>query len=176
MKLFLKTIALIGLVVAGHVDADAAAFDSAHERLVRTIESSGVEVVSGVRGQGDGFCSFANGVYEPLEERVTICFEGEVGRWGEKALETLRHEAVHVIQDCRSGMRADGVLHVGLTEEEAYKMVEGVIDLDDRLVPYIMGGADEEVLALEAEAFAVSNTASAGEIADVVSHLCESES
>ena len=138
------------------------------------MESSGVEVVYGVRGEGEGFCRFAFGVYEAFESRVTICFDGKTENWESKSLETLRHEAVHVIQDCRDGMRGDGALQVGMTEEESYEQAEGVIDLDHRLTPYIMGGADEETLVIEAEAFAVSNTVGAGEIADEMAQLCSS--
>ena len=96
--------------------------------------------------------------------------------WTENDLDTLRHEAHHVVQDCIAGRPFDHRAELlfdteeeftefitnGLTREEAEWVVKAYTEL----------GVSEEQVLHELEAFATARTVNPNTISDVLLHQC----
>ena len=75
---------------------------SAHEALVGTISNIGVDVYLNPSQVCDGII---NGAYISGQSALVVCQDnatpgGGQAEWTENDLDTLRHEAQHLIQDC----------------------------------------------------------------------------
>lgn len=104
---------------------------------------------------------------------MEICIEG--GKFDHDSLDTIRHESIHFIQDCRAFRAGDGTLRAGLSIADSYKRAEAVgLDLDKALMPYVRRGMGPMVMLMEAEAISGSKTLSADQIADQVKEVCGS--
>ena len=77
--------------------------------------------------------------------------------WTANDLDTLRHEAQHLIQDCMVGENTDHVLaNVYRYPVQLGLSILGVKRINEITVTYRRSGADDETLRLEYEAFAVA--------------------
>ena len=165
----LATSALTGLAALGFASASFATPTrtvpqegslDAHAVLVEAIEAQGVEfIVNHEFCQENpnvmGFYSSHHRVLVVCNDRYTE--ENQSPEWTANDLDTLRHEAQHMIQDCMMGGLADSTLHpvyrdpIGL----AYgilggERMQGINSL------YRSNGADNETILLEWEAFSVA--------------------
>ena len=106
-----------GTLVAGTLamtatSAEAASNHSAHVRLARAVERTGITVYVNHK-----ICDELNllGFYTSKHKSIVICQENrpygvyESIQWTEEDYDTLRHEVHHVVQDCRDGI--NGELH-----------------------------------------------------------------
>ena len=124
----------------------------------------------------DGFYVSSHSVLVVCQDNATDTTEVQ---WTANDLDTLRHEAHHVIQDCKVGSMGDGrlgpvfdneneywdfVLSSGYTEEE----LQGIAS------NYRSNGANDDVIITELEAFAVARSVSAENIAVAVLDYCGS--
>ena len=167
---FFKTIAttaLTGLVALG---ASASATPTrgniaegsadAHVLLVQAISNNGVTFAVNHPhcGKKEGMMGFYSG-----EERLLVVCQdngvagGPVVKWTANDMDTLRHEAQHMIQDCIAGTNHDHVLApvykspTGLAQDVLGP--EAIVEITQR---YRENGASDLVLLLEYEAFAVA--------------------
>ena len=97
-------------------------------------------------------------------------FEAEVA-WTANDLDTLRHEAWHMIQDCRDGVRGDAELSpMQYTQEYVRQLVElaevvlGADKVESIIRGYSANGLGHRDITMEIEAFTSAAILSAGDI------------
>ena len=122
------------------------------------------------------------GFYHPAKRLIAICQEeatewnGEVIRFSEEDLDTLRHESHHLVQDCRDG-KIDGRMVPFFTGESRESFLSNYPKSEQERVRATYGesGASPELITLEIEAFAVAETVPASSIANAVRKVCAPE-
>jgi len=132
----------------------------AHVLLVEAIRRNGVKVTI-----NDEYC-FHNesvmGFYSGKRRILVVCQDnaganGQVVDWTANDLDTLRHEAQHMIQDCRVGTNHDHELAPVYNSPTALAQTELGPERVARITEaYRKRGATDLVLLLEYEAFAVA--------------------
>ena len=113
-----------------------------------------------------------DGFYHSPSRSLVVCNEGS-SNMTENSLDTLRHEAIHVVQDCKGVLGdqvLDNVLKPGVVRELAAR--HGV-DLGLIREIYSQNGADARVISLEYEAFVAAAAMPASTIASAVRITCE---
>ena len=123
-----------------------------------------------------------DGIYFPYSGLLVVCQdnrkpgEGQV-EWTENDLDTFRHEAQHVIQDCNAGPLFDGKSLPMFDEKELIKFIETsswtkkkINALFDRLKG--LGLTDKEI-HMEIEAYVVASGISADAIAYKLLEFCK---
>lgn len=149
-----------------------------HEYLWDTLQDVGVtiSVNSKIHCNDD-----ADGYYNTLSALLVVCQDnmgtpGVQVAWTDNDLDTLRHEAHHVVQDCAVGALADGETGLFFHDKEDYdEFVLGVMDKDtanDIFNVYRKNGASELHAKQEVEAFAVASAIDARTIANKVNEFC----
>jgi hypothetical protein len=117
-------------------------FQGAHATLVKRLNQVGVPVLD---GRGTNLCANENvlGWYTGEKNFMVICY-------GDQALraETLAHEAMHVVQDCRAGLNNND-LHITKNRYRFSQVVKGLGYKAD----LIINQYDKEDWDIEAEAF-----------------------
>ena len=152
---------------------------AAHEALARTISSVGVDVYLNPSQVCDGKI---NGAYISGRSTLVVCQDngtpgGPQVAWTDNDLDTLRHEAQHLVQDCVAFRRNDATLAPMLGSEE--EVVEFALSIlgEERAAriaqAYSNRGADRRTIILELEAFAVAQAVDASVIADAVEVYCD---
>ena len=169
--------ALSGLPVAARPQSDAAKVINQHRDLITSLQRSGVRVViNDPKVCGD---RRIDGRYVSVYRRLDICQDRAerpflMVPWTRNDLNTLRHEAHHVVQDCVD-RKFDGQLRPifhgheyntfvsnGLTKEQ----IQGITTTyGNRGVPFAQ-------IRTEVEAFAVAETIDADSIARKVDSFC----
>ena len=154
---------------------------SDHDRLWDSLEEVGVTILV----NDPHFClkNDIDGAYVPSAKVLVVCQDnaspmtsGEV-QWTANDLDTLRHEAHHVVQDCLAGELGDKYSDLFFDNEEEFtEFVKGI--LNERQIELIVesyrsNGADDQRILMEIEAFAVASGISPDMIADAVTGLCE---
>jgi len=144
--------ATIAAAIAAIAIAGPAAAGTPHVTLARAIERSGVDLQI---NPSDCAARTALGWYNSLERRMVVCLEGGPGaKWTAEDLDTLRHEAQHLIQDCVAGDHHDGALAPMFDDVAGMGRQYIGQDAIDRIVEqYASQGAPLPVLILEVEAF-----------------------
>ena len=168
----MKVIAALALAatLSSSVAASDRGLGAPHARLIATLESKGVTVRIMPRGAA-GTCSVAWGSYSPGMREVIICIQGN--QFDEGSLDTIRHEAIHVAQDCRAFRLGDGALKASLPLADSYKRGLSVgVNLDEALTPYVIRGYGQEVLTIEAEAISGAAVLTADQITDQIKEVC----
>ena len=109
-----------------------------------------------------------------------VCQDGAVNatqvEWTENDLDTLRHEAVHLIQDCQDGRRADGRLSPIGSDEDILRLVDATIGREHarRITQSYManGMTDPNALMTEVEAFAAAASVHADTLSEMIYESC----
>ena len=149
----------------------------AHGRLWRAIQQVGVTaLVNSPRYCG----SDALGVYDSSRATLVVCQTGTDGfkevEWSPEDLDTLRHEAHHLVQDCAVGRIADTEMgHLFTNSDQLKLFVNSALttsEIDAIIALYRENGAPDKVVLLELEAFAVAGSISADAIAEKVKDWC----
>ena len=154
-----------------------------HDRLWSAIENTGTTILVNhpeacEDSWGGGVYSMQNG-----HSYLVICQdEGKRAgtnnqvRWSPNDLDTLRHEAHHLLQDCLEGVRGDGELAPLMSTVDAHRQFVTSALTQERInqivKTYSEDGADNEILILELEAFAVAEDVDASRIANGVAKAC----
>ena len=179
MKKFLATVAAIATAVVTITPARADGNSLAdHKYLWEAIQSVGVTTVI----NSPRYCSGdASGIYDSGRAIMAICQDnarafGHEVAWTQNDLDTLRHEAHHLIQDCNVGRIGDaqmGRMFSSGDDLEAFvrgaltnRQIKGIAEV------YRANGANNRVVLIELEAFAVAESVSAERIADKVLDWC----
>ena len=148
-----------------------------HETLWNTLQDAGVTVVTNAKDCNDD--SF--GYYHRREVRIAVCQDngyagGPQVAWTDNDLDTLRHEAQHVIQDCMVGglgdMRSDTYFTRDQLVEFLAKSSLTQDNIENIIKAYAADGASEEVIIMELEAFSVAADIDAASIAGAVRKFC----
>lgn len=151
--------------------------DEAHTRLIETLESVGVSVVYNTK---EHCLQPALGMYSSWERLMVICqqlstdLNGRQVEWTAEDLDTLRHEAHHVLQDC-VGQLFDGNIDNYYSNEESLRLVQRSLSREQIgmiMRNYTSMGATAKVLRNELEAFAVAAVQSADTIAENITTTC----
>ena len=151
---------------------------SDHYVLVQALEQAGVTVVL----NSPAYCdSETAGAYHSSARVLAVCQENARRPYADQGwtaydLDTLRHEAHHVVQDCLAGGLGDSDFTALFdTEREFEDFVTGSLDSDEIdwvISSYASSGASDEVIMHELEAFAAAKVVSPGTIAEVVEAQC----
>ena len=172
------TTALTGLAIFGFASAAFArpitSDHEKHEALVESIVDAGVRLyVNPVQ------CDEvkALGWYQGMGPVMVVCQEnrevaGEQVEWTEEDYDTLRHEAQHLIQDCKDG-RIDHKMETLVDDVVPWSAdILGTDALRSIYANYSRTGASEQVILLEFEAFAVAALNAPEMQAEAVELLC----
>lgn len=159
--------------IVGGVEEGSAA---AHTQLVMAIQDNGVEIKINPVG-----CDARDimGFYAGGRRLIVICQDngvdgGPVVQWTANDLDTLRHEAQHMIQDCMVGTNHDHSLSpvyrspLGLARD-----VIGSERIARITQVYRENGASDAVLLLEYEAFSVAAMNVPAEQANDIKKYCK---
>ena len=148
-----------------------------HERLWNTLQDNGITTILNSPAYCDkdtaGSYSSSAGVLFVCQENARVPYK-EVS-WTDYDLDTLRHEAHHVVQDCIKGGLGDGRYETLFEGNELSTFVSNALtddEIDWVIKTYASQGADEEMIIQELEAFASAKSVSAGTIADAVNNTC----
>jgi hypothetical protein len=103
----------------------------------------------------------AFGWYWAARNEMVICQEnkrtsGVEARWTEEDLDTLRHEAQHMVQDCMDGSRNG---RLGSVYNDPIALAKGTLSqvhIKKIVESYTNDGASEHVVIMELEAFSVA--------------------
>ena len=132
----------------------------AHERLVDALKRTGISIHLNSKN-----CISAtfSGYYHSSSGRMVICQDngvdgsGNQAPWTANDLDTLRHEAHHVAQDCIATGIGDNSLGTVYVKPFAFaQQYFGTIVINNIMNNYKKLGAPEHVQVLEVEAFAVA--------------------
>jgi len=133
---------------------------SAHGRLIDEIHRVGVSIyVNPPDCKGASF----SGYYRSAASRIVICQDNGIAgsfeqvRWTADDLDTLRHEAHHVAQDCMGLIRGNNELGTIYTKPFLFaQQFFGTITIQNIVSTYKGLGVSPQVQVLEVEAFAVA--------------------
>ena len=152
-----------------------------HKAIIRAAERVGVEVV--INHADHCKRKGLNGLYlSHSQGLLVVCQDyGQAGgpevSWTANDLDTLRHEAHHLIQDCLAYRRGDQTLRPAAENTAAlYSFLgdSGFNDaqIEDIIARYRANGADDRTILLELEAFAVARTVDPESIAEGITRSC----
>ena len=113
------------------------------------------------------------GAYMSSNRLMGICVDGRSPRtWTAEEQDTLRHEAIHLAQDCM-GRLADDDLETTQTITRLMRVVmESGIDAAEIERTYRRLGADDLTIVLELEAFSLAAAMSTQEVDYLVRRSC----
>ena len=153
-----------------------------HEELWQSLQRAGITIVTNTKADcGD---ADTDGRYYIRRRRLAICqdnatvMNGKQVAWTSNDLDTLRHEAHHVVQDCVDGRLADGSL-VPLFEDQAdFAKFIAVSPMSKERITEIHtwlteNEANERDVHLELEAYLVADGVEASSIAAKIDKLCK---
>lgn len=153
--------ALATTLVAGALPAEARSNPDHHIQLLEATRAQGIDVqLNPAECFGD---SNVMGFYSGQRRLLVICQPdrvsqpGQIVNFNEEDFDTFRHEVQHFIQDCMVGTDHDHVL--GPVYQEPVDLALSVLGQEKaaRIVGVYKGhGANDHVLVLELEAFAVA--------------------
>ena len=150
-----------------------------HKRLYDTIHSHGVRVVI----NNPKYCPDSiDGMYASRERILSVCqdnatYMNEEVDWTANDLDTLRHEAHHMIQDCVLGGVADGQLGLLFSDrEELDTFIKE--SLGEEMAAGLMQNRsyrnhDEYRQLIELEAFATAAVITPNDIVDMMNKVCK---
>jgi len=149
-----------------------------HKYLIDAIVKVGVPVIVNTRvhcsdKKYDGH--YGNGLLFICQDNVKV-LNGKSVLWTKNDLDTLRHEAHHLVQDCASGGIADKKYSLLFSEKEEYaKFVIGSLGAENAKIiwnNYKKDGYDDADILMELEAFAVAKIIDARTIANKIIQFC----
>lgn len=152
-----------------------------HQVLIQTIKTVGVRYFVNPPSCDD---EKLDGIYFHKSGRMVICLDNYTGKsvkvsWTLNDLDTLRHEAHHIVQDCAAGEIGDGEMSRIFVDLEKFKsFMEGSGIPKQRLYylyKYYMDHRDAtpEEAAMEVEAYAVANSIDAISISNKLKEFCD---
>ena len=176
MNKAIKLIATAALAAATTIGTNAKAVnvDPAHYDLGMAIASTGVDLKI---NPAECFEGSKFGWYWSAKNELVICQENayrantEV-QWTAEDFDTLRHEAQHLIQDCMDGSQ-NGILSAVYKKPIALgKEVLGNRKIESIARTYASQGADDHIITMEIEAFAVAAINNPAEQVKDIKNFC----
>ena len=154
-----------------------------HIELLQTIDSLGVTVLINdplkCREHADvaGYWHGARQTFVLCQERIrrssNPVWTGEVILASDDDLDTIRHEAHHIVQDCMDG-RLDGGLQSYFSDKDLVTFLDGYPDWKENKIAdtYRKDGASAYVIKYEIEAWAVADLVPASSISNTIKQIC----
>ena len=157
-----------------------------HITLLESIERAGVRIyMNTAHCEPKGELS-PSGFYVSQSRVMVICqdngkYDGVVVKPTTNDLDTIRHESQHVVQDCADGIGDNSLVNMFPVVKTEGRVSLGEFVSGSGLSPqtlmhifttYTQAGADNKVIGLEFEAFAVANSISAAQITQAVQQVC----
>lgn len=157
-----------------------------HVQLVDTLREIGVRVYFNPYVCAPEGGRKSSGFYVSQSRKMAICqdkgkYDGEVVKFTDNDLDTIRHESQHVIQDCIDGIGDNSLVNMfpvaptkGSISLSQFVAGSGLssLTLMNIFSAYSQAGGDNEVIGLEFEAFAVANSITAAGIKQGVVRFC----
>lgn len=180
MKKFLK-LALAAAIGFSTFTATAKAGNTMrdHNVLWHAIENSGTPIFVNVPSECKD--NWGGGVYITAptgKTALVVCQdhgaeagEGNQVTWTANDLDTLRHEAHHIVQDCAYGTKGDRWLDTFFTGDALTSFV--VKNLSEEKINFIVRSYPSNKHLTELEAFAVADSVDASAIADAITDICK---
>ena len=178
--MFKSIVTSLAIVVGSFAPAHAGNTIGDHRYLMSSLLNSNVNVLINPRecDSEDGF----DGAYHSITRTLTVCQDNAkqynvMVPWTDNDLDTLRHEAHHVVQDCYAGDAFDGRFRTMFQGQEHEDFVSTALswnEIKGIVKGYAKNGADKEEIMLELEAFSVADSVDASNIAAAVSTVCAS--
>ena len=149
----------------------------AHVGLWNTLQRAGVTTQINPRDCKPEF----HGYYNRRSVKLVVCQDNSTGggrqvEWTANDLDTLRHEAQHVLQDCMVGglgdLRSSSYFDYETLKEVLGKSSLTPDQLKNIIESYAKDGASEETIIMELEAFAVARDVDASSIAGAIEKYC----
>lgn len=178
MKKFIASILLIAGAIAAPAARAQNTFDD-HIHLWEVIQQTGIQTsVNTISCNGGD-----DGAYYSYAGLLVVCQDsarfnvGKQVEWSENDLDTLRHEAHHIVQDCNNGVLGDGLFNrLFQGKEELYQFISSsgmsLDDIQDWAAAYTKQGLPQEQFLEEMEAVAVAYSVDARTIADKIEKFC----
>ena len=149
-----------------------------HKDLMRALHRVGVEVVINDPRYCDDSTS---GSYFPEVAVLSVCqdyatrWNNRMIGWSSNDLDTLRHEAQHVVQDCNAGELGDGDMGRMFDAEALLEMIKisNIPHEGYQVIWEQYSDTSHTVRMMEMEAFMVASDIPADIIADKVVEYCE---
>ena len=171
-KLFVS--ALVAASVA--TPASAGVFEQ-HQNLWTTIQDIGITTHINHPEMCDGD---NDGSYYPEIGHMVVCQDLAKGReeaaWTANDLDTMRHEAFHILQDCMDGYEANSTLTPYHSPDQLADFVANssytLPQVKALVAHYTDMGADKMTVVMELEAFAAADSLSATQIAGLLNRHC----
>lgn len=151
-----------------------------HQYLWETVQRVGVQTYV-----NDGrYCNKLeehHGLYNHHKNFLVVCqdegrYDGQMVGWSDNDLDTLRHEAHHIVQDCAAGSLYDNEMALLFNDpDDLAEFAAGALTVDQ--VKWIVSsyggqGASDAVIVQEIEAFAVAASVNPRTIADKLVEFC----
>ena len=157
-----------------------------HVALVETLDQAGVRVYFNPAQCKPQDGLNPSGFYISQSRVMVICqdngkYNGEAVPFTANDLDTIRHESQHVVQDCIDGIGDNSLVNMfpivpqpGRLSLNEFVSTSGLSPrtLMHIFTTYTMAGADNKVIGLEFEAFAVANSIDAATIKQAVQQTC----
>lgn len=175
------TTALTGLAIFGFASAAFAKTSDheAHARLAQAISDAGVKILVNDeychRDHGEGtLYGFYSGDYRLM----LICPENaEYGQvdveWTEEDYDTLRHEAIHLAQDCVDGKLDHELQAVTKDPRQTGLDLLGEGQMERIRQIYLGRGQSEHIVRMEWEAFGLASLNEPDEQVEMIKSVCE---
>lgn len=179
------------LITTGGVPAAAnqPSFDNsleAHGELLQAVVNNGVRVYINPAHCGLEDFKGVAGFYVSQARIFVVCqdkgnADSIVVEWTDNDLDTIRHEAQHMVQDCKDGLGDNSLVNFFPLEENEEGLItlqqfsSGVLSLDEIgsiYSTYTSRGADMQTVLLEIEAFAVARAVPASSITAALNNVC----
>jgi len=151
---------------------------TSHRQLVKTIRSIGVRVYLNPAQ----YCTNnIDGKYIPGTRSIVVCQDssipgGKESVWSPNDLDTLRHEAHHILQDCLGGGIGNGRFRMYYGNKDSLAEVLRNSGLSNGEMESIMeryrGGPLADKVLIELEAYAVARSVRADHIANELRWAC----
>lgn len=167
LKSILATAAAVLLTATPAAAAPWQTDVAGHQALVNALREHGVTV-----SWGPQHCDGVNsGTYQFRNVSIALCV-GPKG-WTADAFDTLRHEAIHAVQDCVDRRQGNARLHPITTIEQLKQLVAvSGLDASEIIKAYRARGADHQTVLLELEAWSGAATTPANALAGMVRRYC----
>lgn len=143
-----------------------------HNALINALNRAGVQVYADA---DQCATDKVNGFYHSPSKALVLCNDGSKVMT-DNNLDTLRHESIHVVQDCKAGKVGDKKMARVMNPGEAVKLLRrGGYDPDLVHNAYKARGASDFVIDLEFEAWGGAATLSPYQITHALDTYCGSK-
>ena len=113
------------------------------------------------------------GFYSSSQRTLAVCVDDQEGQiWSDDDRDTLRHEAVHLVQDCMGGLGDNNLETTATVSRLMHVALNSGLNLEQIEEVYRAGGADDLTILLEWEAFSLAALLNEGEVEAMVRRAC----